>query len=74
LLRRERQLSIDLLDKLEDAYLDARSHDRKIRTQFLAASWDWIRNEKGVEKLPPMSSKKRFGKIVVLRMPRRLRF
>ena len=44
------ELSIDLLDKLEDAYLEARSHDRKIRTQFLAASWDWIRNEKGVEE------------------------
>lgn len=44
------ELSIDLLDKLEDAYLDARSHDRKIRTQFLAASWDWVRNEKGEEE------------------------
>ena len=44
------ELSIDLLDKLEDAYLDARSHDRKIRTEFLAASWDWVRNEKGDEE------------------------
>ncbi len=43
-------LSIELLDKLEDAYLDARSYDRKIRTQFLAASWDWIRNVKGEEE------------------------
>lgn len=43
-------LTIDLLDDLEEAYLDARSHDRKIRTKFLAASWDWIRNEKGIDK------------------------
>ncbi len=44
------ELNIELLDELEDAYLEARSHDRKIRTQFLAASWDWIRNEKGEEE------------------------
>ncbi|MDB4438198.1 cytochrome c oxidase subunit 3 [bacterium] len=44
------ELSIDLLDDLEEAYLGARSHDRKIRTDFLAASWDWIRNEKGIEE------------------------
>lgn len=43
-------LSIELLDQLEDAFLEARSHDRKIRTQFLAASWDWIRNVKGEEE------------------------
>ena len=45
-----RELSIDLLDELEGAYLEARSHDRKIRTEFLAASWDWVRNEKGEEE------------------------
>jgi heme/copper-type cytochrome/quinol oxidase subunit 3 len=44
------ELSIDLLDELEDAFLEARSHDRKVRTEFLAASWDWIRNEKGEEE------------------------
>jgi hypothetical protein len=44
------ELSIDLLDKLEDAFLEARSHDRKIRTEFLAASWDWVRNVKGEEE------------------------
>jgi heme/copper-type cytochrome/quinol oxidase subunit 3 len=44
------ELNIELLDKLENAFLGARSHDRKIRTQFLAASWDWIRNEKGEEE------------------------
>ncbi|MDA7886874.1 cytochrome c oxidase subunit 3 [bacterium] len=44
------ELSIDLLDELEDAFLEARSHDRTVRTEFLAASWDWIRNEKGEEE------------------------
>ena len=43
------RLSTDVLDDLEDAYLDARSHDRKVRTKFLAASWDWIRDEKGID-------------------------
>ena len=43
-------LSTELLDKLEDAFLEARSHDRKIRTEFLAASWDWVRNVKGEEE------------------------
>ena len=44
------ELSIDVLDDLEDAFLDARSHDRKVRTKFLAASWDWIRDEKGIDE------------------------
>jgi heme/copper-type cytochrome/quinol oxidase subunit 3 len=44
------ELTIELLDVLEDSYLEARSHDRKIRTEFLAASWDWVRNEKGEEQ------------------------
>jgi len=41
-------LSIDLLSDLEEAFLDARSHDSKIRTQFEKASWAWIRGEQGV--------------------------
>ncbi len=44
------ELSTDVLDDLEDAYLDARSHDRKVRTKFLAASWDWIRDEEGIDE------------------------
>lgn len=44
------ELSIDLLDNLEDAFLDARSHDKDVRTKFLAASWDWVRDEKGIEE------------------------
>ena len=45
------QLSGDDLGKMEDAYLDARAHDKDIRTEFLRASWSWIRNEKGVEDI-----------------------
>ncbi|YCM44374.1 cytochrome c oxidase subunit 3 [Verrucomicrobiaceae bacterium 227] len=41
-------LSIDVLSDLEDSFLDARSHDSRIRTQFEKASWAWIRDEQGV--------------------------
>ena len=44
-------LSVDLLDDLEEAFLDARAHDSKIRTQFEKASWAWIRDEKNVDEL-----------------------
>ncbi len=45
------ELSIDVLEDMEDAFLDARAHDKDIRTDFLAASWDWIRDEKGDDDL-----------------------
>lgn len=41
------ELSIDALDKMEDAFLDARSYDQKLSTKFLAASWDWVREQPG---------------------------
>ncbi len=44
-------LSIDDLDDLEDAFLDARAHDKNIRTEFLRASWSWIRDEKGIDEI-----------------------
>ena len=45
------ELSIDLLEEMEDSFLEARAHDKDIRTDFLAASWDWIRDEKGDDDL-----------------------
>jgi heme/copper-type cytochrome/quinol oxidase subunit 3 len=45
------ELSIDDLDDMEDAFLDARAHDKSIRTEFLRASWAWIREEKGIEEM-----------------------
>ena len=44
-------LSVDVLSKLEDSFLDARSYDSKIRTQFEKASWAWIRDEQGVTEM-----------------------
>ena len=44
-------LSVDALAKMEDAFLDARAHDSKIRTQFEKASWAWIRGEQGVTEM-----------------------
>jgi len=45
------ELSTDSLDDMEDAFLDARAHDSQIRTDFSRASWDWVRNEKGIEEI-----------------------
>ena len=45
------KLSIDDLDDMEEAFLDARAHDKSIRTEFLRASWSWIRDEKGIEEI-----------------------
>ena len=56
------ELSIELLDELEEAYLEANSHDRKVRTEFLAASWDWVRNEKGEEEASTYIIEKDFWK------------
>lgn len=41
------ELSIDALDKMEDAFLDARAYDQKLTTEFLAASWKWVREQPG---------------------------
>ena len=45
------QLSIDDLENMEEAYLDARAHDKDIRTEFLRASWAWVRDEKGIDEI-----------------------
>jgi len=42
-------LSVDLLDDLEDAFLDARAHDSTIRTSYEKASWAWIRDEEKID-------------------------
>ena len=44
-------LSIDDLDDMEEAFLDARARDKDIRTEFLRASWAWIRDEKGITEI-----------------------
>ena len=44
-------LSIDDLDEMEEAFLQARAHDKEIRTEFLRASWSWIRDEKGIDDI-----------------------
>ena len=49
-------LSIDLLDDLEEAFLDGRAYDQKLSTQFLSASWDWIRDQPGYSKDEMMST------------------
>jgi heme/copper-type cytochrome/quinol oxidase subunit 3 len=51
IVKKDTKLSIDVLSDLEDAFLDARAHDSKIRTQFEKASWAWIRDEQGVTDL-----------------------
>ena len=40
-------LTVDALDTMEDAFLDARSYDQKLTTKFLQASWDWVRKQPG---------------------------
>ncbi|MDB4265266.1 cytochrome c oxidase subunit 3 [bacterium] len=45
------ELSRENLDKMEEVFLAARAHDKSVRTEFLKASWDWIRNEKGVDEI-----------------------
>lgn len=40
-------LSIDVLDDMEDAFLEARTYDQRLSTKFLKASWDWIREQPG---------------------------
>jgi len=47
-LEKGEPLSVEMMDLLEAAYLDAISKDTKIRTAFEKASWKWIRDEKGV--------------------------
>ncbi|MFT7173442.1 MAG: heme/copper-type cytochrome/quinol oxidase subunit 3 [Paracoccaceae bacterium] len=44
-------LSIEILDDMEDAFLDARAHDKDIRTEFSRASWRWVRDEKGIKDI-----------------------
>lgn len=43
-------LAIDVLEDLEDAFLDARAHDSKVRTQFEKASWAWVRGEMKIKE------------------------
>lgn len=51
ILKAGEPLSIDTLEDMEDSFLDARAHDKEIRTEFLRASWSWIRNEKGIDDI-----------------------
>lgn len=41
------ELSTDLLDDLEGEFLDARSYDQSLSTEFLRASWEWVRQQDG---------------------------
>jgi heme/copper-type cytochrome/quinol oxidase subunit 3 len=46
-LKEGTELSIDALDTMEESFLDARSYDQKLTTEFLAASWKWVREQPG---------------------------
>jgi heme/copper-type cytochrome/quinol oxidase subunit 3 len=40
-------LSIELLERMEEAYLEAQAYDQRLSTKFLKASWDWVREQPG---------------------------
>lgn len=44
------EFSLDSIDDMESAFLEARAHDQGIKTKFLQESWDWVRNEKGIDE------------------------
>ena len=44
------EFSLDVIDDMESAFLKARAHDQKIKTQFLQESWDWVYNEKEIDE------------------------
>lgn len=43
-------LSIDAIEEMEEAYLEAKAYDQELSTKFLKASWDWIRDQPGFSK------------------------